>query len=322
MSGPTGIRYRTCPECRMDSAFPVNKATCCLKRGAKRKTDRPISLTADELQDIVRREVAAALDAAKNPLPDTEAFEDGATVLLSDIHIPLHHVRATHAVIKFCQAMKAQGWFKRLVLAGDVFDGSTLSRFDKESRTEGHHGDFGQEIAEGREVIHELAECFPKTFYMVGNHEHRLERALAKNPGIPAEPLDMAEMFKFYDYPELEYVRDRKLLIGRGDEGTVQVIHGEKYNKNRAAGLLEENLYRNTVQGHTHRPQTFWYKGRFGHVNGYLHDPLRQNYMPDPTWTLGFTIFEHWDGGHRVNPYFVRITEEGSFTYAGKTYRG
>lgn len=319
-----GVRFRACPECSRESAYPINKSTCCLARGVRRKTEQPISLTPDELRDIVRREIAADREAREATAPqDATTFADGATVLLSDIHIPLHQVKATHAVIKFCQENRASGWLKRLVLAGDVFDGTLLSRFLKQHREEGHGGDLGQEIAEGREIIHDLVECFDESYYILGNHEARLDRVIAQNPGIPAEPLDMAAMFAFYEYPaQLRYHRERKLVFGRGDEGSVTVIHGEKYNKHRAAGLLEENLYKNTVQGHTHRPQTFWYKGRFGHVNGYLHDPERQGYMPDPTWTLGFTVFEHWDNGRKVNPYFVRITDDGSFALNGKVYRG
>jgi hypothetical protein len=320
-----GVRFRKCEECGKASAFPTNKMTCCLSKGKRRTTDRTLSISADELDSIVARQVALALEAQKDSRTiSTSPFSDGATVLLSDIHIPLHHVRATHAVIKFCEDHAGGGWLKRLVLAGDVFDGTMLSRFHKSKRDEGHPFDIGQEIAEGKNIISDIADCFPEEcWFLPGNHETRLWRALAANPGIPEEPLSFEEMFKFYEYPEkLKVWRDRKLSIGRGDEGSVYILHGEKYNKHRAAGLLQENLYQNSVQGHTHRPQTFWEKGRFGHVNGYLHDKDRQGYMADPEWTMGFTIFEHWDNGTKVNPYFVRITEDGSFSWNGKVYRG
>jgi hypothetical protein len=326
-TGAVGLQYRTCPECDKPSAFPMNKVTCCLRRGARRTYNKAVSFTMDEVAAIARAEVERALQAERDRasvVSDESTFLDGLTVLITDPHIPLHHVRGLAAVTNFLAATD----IRRLVFAGDIFDATKLGRHPKQSRNDGHSGDYGDELYAGRHLIADMVDAVDpagECWIFPGNHEQRLERKLAEpgNGGIPADPLDPENLLDYYEYPKrLMYHRERKLRIGRGDEGSVYVLHGEKYNKHRAAGLLEENLYQNTVQGHTHRPQTYWFKGRFGLVNGYLHDPRRQSYEPDPSWTLGFTIFEHWDNGRKVNPYFVRITDDGSFSYGGRVYRG
>lgn len=279
-----------------------------------------------DIERLVEEAVARRI-AAMQPQPeyqyDQSKFEDGATILASDIHVPLQNVRAFDALIQFVE-QQPKGYIKRLVLAGDVFDGTNLSRYDKLSRDDGHGGDLGDEMAMGRGHINALVRAIDGEHWLQsGNHElGRLHRALAAARGIPAEPLEMPALLKFYEYDErLKFYPQRKLSIGRGDEGTVEIIHGEKYNKHTAATILSDNLFRNIVQGHTHRPQTFWIKGRFGHVNGHMHDLAKAGYAVDPEWTLGFTILEHFNNGRTVNPYFVRMTENGSFSWNGKVYR-
>lgn len=253
---------------------------------------------------------------------DQSKFDDGATVLLTDIHIPLHHRKAVGAIVQFCETNKESGWLKRLVLGGDVFDGNGNSRHKQMSRGEGHGGDLGDEIETGRGTINALVECFPEATFMEGNHEARLWRVLAENKGIPEAPLVFEALFRFYDFHHrLQVHNNRSFFVGRG-EGQIEFIHGERYNQHTAATLLNDNMNRNSAQGHSHRPQAFWRRGKFAVVNGHLHDAEKQQYMKNPEWTMGFTIFDHWDNGRKVNPYFVRVTEDGSFSFAGKTYRG
>lgn len=266
--------------------------------------------------------VAAAASDDQPEVFDQTAFADGATVMLSDIHIPLHHRKATAAVINFCEANRDSGWLQRLVLCGDVFDGAGNSRHPAMKRVEFHGGDLGDEIETGRGTINALVDCFPDSVFMEGNHEARLWRQLAEKKGIPEKPIVFDALFDFYDYDKrLRVHHGRSLFIGRG-AGELEFIHGERYNEHTAKALLVDNHFRNSAQGHTHRPQSHWSRGQFAIVNGHLHNIDKQIYMANPAWTLGFTIFEHWDNGRSVNPYFVRIKDDGSFAFAGKTYKG
>lgn len=323
-------RHSVCPTCGFAcqgqwqrKRYSETQTAVGVKTGAE--TSTPVAHYTPDIEAIIRERVDAIMKEREASVPDFTAFDDGATILASDIHVPLHNVRAFDALVQFVE-QQPRGYIKRLVLAGDVFDGTNLSRFDKLSRSDGHGGDLGDEMAMGRGHINALVRATPDGEHWIqsGNHElGRLHRALAANRGIPAEPLEMEALLKFYEYDErLKFYPQRKLAIGRGDQGVVEIIHGEKYNRHTAATILADNLFRNITQGHTHRPQTFWIKGRFGHVNGHMHDLARAGYAVDPDWTMGFTIFEHWDNGRFVNPYFIRIAENGSFSFGGKTYRG
>lgn len=287
----------------------------------------PARLLGDiDIDALVRERVDAILGErlAKPEVIDQSQFADGATVLISDAHIPLHDSRKFDAVISFCE-QQAKGYLQRLVLAGDIFDGTNLSGYPKGSREEGHGGDFGDEMAMGRGQINALVRTIEGDCWLQsGNHElGRLHKHLAQGRGIPAEPLGMEHLLKFYEYDErLTFYPNRKLTIGRGDHGMIDIIHGEKYNKHTAATILGDNLYRSIIQGHTHRPQTLWVKGRFGHVNGHMHDLAKVGYMPDPQWQAGFTIIEHWSNGRNAVPYFVPFADDGSFSFGGKVYRG
>jgi UDP-2,3-diacylglucosamine pyrophosphatase LpxH len=277
------------------------------------------------IEDRVRAEVERALGelgiASSLAEPD-QPFQDGATLFVSDWHIPLHHRKATDALIAFCEANRDSGYLQRLVLGGDVFDGTNNSRYLKQSREDGHDGDLGDEIETGRSIVNALVECFPDAIFMEGNHEARIWRVLAEKKGIPAAPIVFEQLFKFYDYHErLQVTKNRSHFVGKG-EGLIEFIHGERYNKHTAAALMSDNQWKNSVQGHTHRPQAFWSKGKFAIVNGHLHDQSKQTYMANPDWTMGFTVFEHWDRGRKVNPYFVRVCEDGSFGFLGKVWRG
>jgi UDP-2,3-diacylglucosamine pyrophosphatase LpxH len=327
------VRHNVCPQCGFKCQGAYQRAMRSGGGTQERPQPQPQQSTqpSESIEQTVRRILSEQLStlnlsppaATDTHVSDQTAFADGATILISDSHIPLHDMRKFDAIGNFCET-QPKGYLKRLVLAGDIFDGTNLSRYPKGARGEGHGGDFGDEMAMGRGQINALVRTIEGDCWLQsGNHElGRLHRHLAASTGIPAEPLEMEHLLRFYEYDErLVFHPNRKLTIGRGDLGTIDIIHGERYNKHTAATILADNLYRNIIQGHTHRPQTHWVRGRFGHVNGHLHDLARVGYTPNPEWVSGFTIFEHWDNGRLVNPYFVRIAENGSFSFNGKVYR-
>lgn len=314
--------FKRCIACGQSSNIPSNKQTCCLVRGQNiparaKEVMVPLSLVEEAVQKALQKHGISKGEGEDQ----AEDFQDGMTILASDIHIPLHHQRGVENLVRACEDLKSSGDLKRLILNGDVFDSTNNSNYPKGSRLEGHHGDLGDEIQQGAGVLNALVDCFEDAVYQEGNHEARLARVLAKNLGVPEAPLAYEALFRFYGYhPRLRVYNQRLLLLGRG-EGSVGIIHGEKFNQHTAATVLRDNMYRNTIQGHTHRPQVFWVAGKFGLVNGHLHDVSKQHYAPSPDWTMGFTVLEHWDGGRKVNPYFVRVYEDGSFRFQGKTYK-
>jgi UDP-2,3-diacylglucosamine pyrophosphatase LpxH len=336
--------WKTCPSCGQLKSIPTRNTFCSKECASRREalnsedaspSSRPAEYAPRPQIDVAALAAQITAQVLKSLPPELlglgkpsetlnwtkNTFDDGMSVIISDVHIPYEHRPACLATLKFLRELSEKGLLKRLFLNGDIFDAASLSRHMKSRRAKYPQGDLGSEMKEGMPLINAFAELFPETWFLGGNHEEgRLQRVLAnEGVGIPADPLAMGNLLDFYGYRNIEFVDRREICLGF-DEGEVWVFHGEKYNKHTAASILEKNRYRNTVQGHTHRPQLFFVKGSFGMVNGNLFDKEKQDYMADPDWTMGFSILEHFNNGTQVNPYFVKITEDGEFAYNGKKY--
>ena len=291
-----------------------------------KKTIPPLDVLIKTITDQVMKTLSPLYPDPASHHPTSfvnqKKFKDGFTIIVSDVHIPFHHVLGTLATIQFFRKMKGTGLLKRLILNGDVFDAATLSRHMKRKRSK-FGGDLGQEILLGRDWIMPMVECFEETYMLGGNHEEgRLQRLLAnEGVGVPEDPMAFGELLKFYKYDGVKFIARPEIFIGV-DDGNIKIFHGEKYNEHTAATILKDNHYKSAVQGHTHRPQIYFSKTKFGAVNGMLLDPDQQDYRYDPNWTLGFTILEHFNNGTEVNPYFVKISWTGEFSFAGKKYDG
>jgi predicted phosphodiesterase len=330
----------TCAGCNKTTLLPSRNNYCsrvCYDKHRKVKnTQFEKSLNHKEMPplDILIRTITDQVYKAVSPyfitkeahhpveFVNQEKFKDGFTIILSDLHIPFHHVLGTKAVIQFLRAYRKTGLLKRLILNGDVFDAATLSRHLKRKRSK-FNGDLGEEMKTGKDWIMPMVACFEETYMLGGNHEEgRLQRLLAnEGVGVPEDPMAFNELLSFYKYSGVKFIARPEIFLG-SDDGKVKIFHGEKYNDHTAATILKDNHYTSSVQGHTHRPQTYFSKTKFGAVNGMLLDPDQQDYRYDPPWTLGFTILEHFNNGTEVNPYFVKISFEGEFSFAGKKYDG
>jgi predicted phosphodiesterase len=327
-----------CPGCGEAKQMPTRNTFCgrdC-SSGKAAETKRIMDLLPQEVkqqgfdQDAFALALTSAITSVMSQfvpkVPEKKSWEtnfaDGWSVMVSDVHIPYHHISATKAVIQFFRRYKDSGLLKRLILNGDIFDAAALSRHMARKRAKSK-GDLGAEMKAGLPWVTAMQECFEETVFLGGNHEEgRLQRVLAnEGVGLPGEPLAFDNLLKFYGYKGIKFVQEPYITVGFG-EGSVKIFHGEIYNKNTASTILERNLNESVSQGHTHRPQLYFSKGRFGAVNGNLLDKQKQDYMFDPNWTMGFTIFEHWNGGTEVNPYFVKITEDGEFSWCGEVFKG
>jgi len=331
--------WKSCPTCKEVKLIPYRNKYCSTECYAGRtlvnSTYSVPTTTSQQKDDIVATIVAQVIKslppnflasyAAPVQTPDLgwtrNNFDDGWTVEISDMHIPFHHVKATLSILSFLREKQKEGILKRLVLNGDIFDAAALSRHMKRKRGSGGVGDLGDEIKAGKPIIMAYAKLFDEVYFLGGNHEEgRLQRLLAnEGVGIPKDPLAFGELLKFYGYDGITFVDRRDIKLGF-DDGAVKMYHGEIYNRNTASTILANNRGNNVTQGHTHRPQLHFSRGQFGAVNGGLIDKNQQDYMADPEWTMGFTIFEHFKNGTQVNPYFVKITEDGEFSFNGKVY--
>ena len=89
-------------------------------------------------------------------------------VVVPDIHVPYHDVRAVRTLCKVIKHLKPDF----LVVLGDSLDFYQLSKFDKDPLRKTAVSD---DVAEFRDVLHQLdANCPLKTekVFLEGNHEH------------------------------------------------------------------------------------------------------------------------------------------------------
>jgi len=104
-------------------------------------------------------------------------------LVLSDIHIPYHHIPAIEEAVNYGIIKKIDS----ILLNGDVLDCYQLSKFQPDPR-ERH---FGEEIIAFQQFIKTLKGIFPDApiFYKLGNHEERYEKTMitrcAEFLGIP-----------------------------------------------------------------------------------------------------------------------------------------
>ena len=101
-------------------------------------------------------------------------IKNGIVIIGSDIHIPFQDNKAVEAFKSYCKEIQPSA----IVLNGDVLDFYKLSRFVK-----GEGRNPYEEISECQELLKSLKEACPNSdiYYVIGNHETRLETYVLNN---------------------------------------------------------------------------------------------------------------------------------------------
>ena len=101
-------------------------------------------------------------------------IKNGIVIIGSDIHIPFQDNKAVEAFKSYCKEIQPSA----IVLNGDVLDFYKLSRFVK-----GEGRNPYEEISECQELLKGLKEACPNSdiYYVIGNHETRLETYVLNN---------------------------------------------------------------------------------------------------------------------------------------------
>lgn len=218
---------------------------------------------------------------AKNIKDETLILDTGTVVIGSDIHIPFQDNDAVQAFITHIGEYEPEV----VVLNGDVLDMFMLSRF-----TKGEGRNPLEEIEECRNLlsrIKEVAPPFCKLYYVIGNHETRLERyVLTKAPELASLVEDVFTIIKAEDYG---FTGCASLTIN----DKVVIKHGTLLgNKSGLSAIKEmEASYMSGASGHTHRLCKYIARkaGRkfFWMETGCLCG-LNPEYMVNPNWQQGF----------------------------------
>lgn len=225
---------------------------------------------------------------AKNILDLDLELKDGKVVVLSDIHIPFQDKKAVDVALQYLVINQPDV----VVLNGDVLDMFMLSRF-----TKGEGRNPMEEIAMCRDFLRQIRDAVPnaKIYYVIGNHETRLERyVLTKAPELASLVEDVFTIIKTSDFD----IRGCASLIVNDN---FVFKHGTLLgNKSGLSAIKEmENSYMSGATGHTHRLCKYIARkaGRkfIWIETGCLCD-LNPEYVIQPNWQQGFAVINFKNG--------------------------
>ena len=173
------------------------------------------------------------------------------TLILSDVHIPYHHIPALDEAIDYGINKKIDS----ILLNGDILDCYMLSKFQPDPR-ERH---FSDEIIAFQDFIKTLQGAFKKVpiFYKLGNHEERYDKMMiVRCPEFINIPnFDFDIVLGCTDLG-LTVIKDQRIVYA----GKLAIFHGHEIglksvNVNPARSLFLK-VHTNAACSHLHRPST------------------------------------------------------------------
>ena len=208
---------------------------------------------------------------------------------LSDVHIPYHSLEALTAAVQVGIMEQVDTIF----LAGDFMDFYGISTYEKDPRKRS----FAGELEMGKVMLQKLRDIFPDQhiFFMVGNHEERLERYMR----VKAPELLDCDQFKIQELLGFEalgiHVINGKRVCHAGD---LVLMHAHEFGRGSGgvfpARALMLKAKTSAICGHWHRPSDHAENDVNGNVvrawsTGCLCE-LNPEYMPLNNWGHGCAV--------------------------------
>lgn len=226
--------------------------------------------------------------------------------IMSDIHLPYHHVDSLTEAITYLKKEKVDA----VLLNGDTLDCHTLSRFIKDPKAR----DFKFEIDTLKrfiEVLNIVLKC--KIFFKIGNHEVRYQHFLMQK----ASELVGIEEFEFHNIIKakesgIDMIQSNQYIKLNDLRG----IHGHEYIGGISAPVnVARGLYLrgkvSAFQGHNHSTSEHTETDMNGKITttwsvGCLCN-LNPAYMPLNKWNHGVAMVELDENGKDYQFHNKRI---------------
>ena len=226
-------------------------------------------------------------------------------LVLSDLHVPLHHEDAVEEVLK-----RIRTWHPGVVvLLGDVLDSYSISRFMKNP----NGPKFQEELDATKEILSKIRSATGRgrLEYLAGNHEDRLRQLLWEIPALNGlKALDLPSLLDFPENRFLPYEKDTYLKIEN-----IAFYHGGEIRKNNETTAKYRLLSADSQViciGHTHKMSVTYIRDRAGLgvsvETGCLSDPKKAEYLKTrKLWDLGWVEIVT-DSGYKlpkIQPIFL-----------------
>lgn len=219
-------------------------------------------------------------------------IEDDAVAITADWHVPITDIPYVN---RFIESSREHG-IKTLLIAGDFFNFDAISRFDE------HQEDAGleKELAAGEFLMRTLLETFDSIYYIWGNHDARLHKALGfaiqfKNA--------MRLVFGSLGVEALERITFSNLdhaWVKQTDGREWYVCHPQSYNRTplSTARALAAKMNANVITAHSHHCAIGYAVDgeRIVAEAGGLFDRHQTAYLQrtttHPNWAQGFCLLK------------------------------
>lgn len=227
-------------------------------------------------------------------------IDERVVLIICDLHIPYHNKESLKIALEYAQHIGISA----ILFMGDCSDFYSVSRWDKDPRNR----NFQKEIDTVQDILDSIRQAFPDIglYYLIGNHEERLERYLrVKAPELLGyRALDYSEIIDARQF-DIKII-DQKRIV---KIDTLNCIHGHEFGRsisnpvNPARGLYLRGK-ETAICGHFHQSSQHTEKSMTNKVTtcwsvGCLCD-LRPEYLPMNKWNHGFAIVIVTDDGFQV----------------------
>lgn len=224
-------------------------------------------------------------------------------LLLSDIHVPYHNIKAITKAIDYGKERNTNA----IVFNGDTVDCYALSRYEKDPRKR----KFSEELESTRQLLKVFREQFPGVpmYFKLGNHEERFEAYLrTKAPELLGNPEFRLDSLLRFGELGCNLIQDKRIIKA----GKLNILHGHEFGRSVFSPVNPARGYymrakASVICGHNHQTSEHTESNLEGAIittwsTGCLCE-MRPQYMPINKWNHGFAFVnvDHKSGEYEVN---------------------
>jgi len=247
-------------------------------------------------------------------------------ILFGDTHYPFHDEAALGVVKQIIKDVRPN----IVVNMGDLIDAWQVSTFLKDPR---QRDSLQQDIDDSIALLADIQSVIPsrcQLYYLEGNHEERLSRAICRMKEDAREIAGLRVFQQVVNWEQIlkEAGMRRWQFIPMAIQSQISIIprmvikHGTIVSKWSAATAAREwqKYSKSGASGHTHRLGNFYHRdlnGTHCWVETGCTCDLNPTYTLDPDWHHGCVVLTYTDDWFNVETVYI---EDGTGVWRDKEY--